>query len=259
MTRSFITAALCVALAPLAARAEGGSVDWQKKVVKCTGAGAPNLQNAGGNVAVARLGAERAAKLDALRNCIETLKGVNIKTGETVGAAMSTDPGLKSRVEAVVKNFKVLEPKRYFSDGAVEIDVEVPMDGALADVLVPTSDKAAVSTSGKPTGTGLIVNAKGLKLAPALAPRILDESGKVVYAAGVVTEDARRENGVAAYAKNVEMAKHNFNARIGAQPVVLKAIKASGSDLVISNLDADTLRGGNSAFLAQGKVVIVTD
>src|SRR2546430_290687 len=102
-------------LAPAIAAAEAGTVDWQKKVVKCSGSGAPNLKDSSGNVAVARIGAERAAKLDALRNCMEALKGVNIKTGETVGGAVAGDGGLRAKVEGVVKGFKIVGAPRYFN------------------------------------------------------------------------------------------------------------------------------------------------
>src|SRR5690606_36389070 len=43
-----------------------GEVNWSAKTVTATGSGAANLKDA--SVAVARLNAERAAKLDAYRN-----------------------------------------------------------------------------------------------------------------------------------------------------------------------------------------------
>jgi hypothetical protein len=132
-----IALALAIATAsaaPATARADSG-VDWQRKVVKCTGSGAANLRDAGGNPAVARIGAEKAAKLDALRNCLEVVKGVRLQSGQTLGAAMQSDAALSGRVEAQVRGFRVVGAPRYFSDGGVEMDVEVPLEGALSDVL----------------------------------------------------------------------------------------------------------------------------
>src|SRR5512139_4025103 len=114
--------ALCLALAvgagatPAAAFAASGAVDWQKKVVKCTGSGAANLRDAGGNPAVARIGAEKTAKLDALRNCMEALKGVQLRSGQTVGGALKSDAALTGRVEGLVRGFRVVGAPRYFSD-----------------------------------------------------------------------------------------------------------------------------------------------
>src|SRR5512137_1973629 len=63
------------AVVPATSLAETGAVDWQRRVARCTGSGAANLKDAAGNPAVARIGAEKAARLDALRNCLEVLKG----------------------------------------------------------------------------------------------------------------------------------------------------------------------------------------
>ena len=250
----------CLALAlPLTAAAEAGTVDWQRKVVKCTGTGAPNLQAAGGNVAVARIGAERSAKLDALRNCMEALKGVTVRSGETVGGALSGTPGLKASVEGVVKGFRVVGSPRYFSDGGVEMDVEVPIEGKLSDLVMPKGggEEKAPPASAEGPGTGLILDARGSKISPALAPRILDENGKEVYGPGLLTAEARKWNG-AAYARNLETARKDLSSRVGEKPVVMKVLRAQGADAVIQNSDADVLRRGQT-FLAEGRVVIVTD
>src|SRR5512138_4013357 len=141
---------------PLAARPDAGAVDWQRKVVRCTGTGAANLRDAAGNPAVARVGAEKAAKLDALRNCMEALKGVQLQSGQTVGGALASDKALSGKVEGLVKGFKVVGKPRYFSDGGVEVDVEVPLEGALSDALLPKAP------DGGPTS--LVVDARGQKL-----------------------------------------------------------------------------------------------
>src|SRR5262245_32069859 len=62
---------------------EHGEVNWTEKTVLATGSGAPNTKLQ--NVAQVRLAAERAAKIDAYRNILETLKGVKI-TAKTSGA-----------------------------------------------------------------------------------------------------------------------------------------------------------------------------
>ncbi len=167
-----VVLALALAALPLAASADPGAVDWQKRVVKCTGAGAANLKDAAGNAAVARIGAEKAAKLDALRNCLEAMKGVAISGAQTVGGAMSADPGVRGAVEGTVRGFRETA-KRYFSDGGVEFDVEVSLD-AVGEAVLPRA-AAAPAPAGP---TALVVDAAGLKVAPALSPRLLDEAGK---------------------------------------------------------------------------------
>src|SRR6266511_5622688 len=96
-TLAFAAALACAV--PVAVRAESG-VDWQRKVVKCAGNGAANLRDAAGNPGVARIGAEKAAKLDALRNCMEALKGVQLQSGQTVGGALKTEDRKSTRLNS---------------------------------------------------------------------------------------------------------------------------------------------------------------
>ncbi len=254
----FLTAALSAAPAALAA-GPGASVDWDKHLITARGQGAPDLTAP--NPAAARIGAERAAELDAFRNLLEALKGVEIKSGQTVGQAMSQDPALRASVEGVVRGFRVTN-RRYFNDGGVELTVEMPLDGKVAQALlipeVPQPTKA-VNASGKEIGTGLVVVAKGLKLVPALAPRILDEQGHELYGPDFVEPGALRKNGIAGYLSSTQAAQGN--ARVGSSPLVVKAIRSEGSDLVLSSADAARLTDAqaNLGFLAEGKVIIVTD
>lgn len=261
--RKLVALAAVLAL-PSAALAEPGAVDWQQKVVKCTGNGAGNLRDADGNVAVARIGAERAAKLDALRNCMETIKGIQLESGKSVGSALSSDQALTGKVEGVVRGFRVVGKPRYFSDGGVQMDVEVPLDGKLSDVLLPkgegsTVPAAAPAPAGDAPGTSLVVDARGQKVTPALAPRVLDESGNEVYGPAVLSEAGRKAGGAAAYAKDMDGAKKTAADRLGDRPLVVRAVKVAGSDVVISSADAKSLAGKGWPFLADAKVVILAD
>jgi hypothetical protein len=257
--RTAFAIALAVAVPLVAHAAEPGAVDWQKKVVKCTGQGAANLRDAQGNPAVARIGAEKAAKLDAVRQCMETIKGVTIEKGETVGGALAGDKVLSGKVQGLVKGFKVVD-KRYFEDGGVELDVEVPMEGVLSDALLPKDEAKAAPTTGEAGATCLVIDARNQpKLVKALAPRVLDQSGAEVYGAAMLSEAGRRLGGAAMYAKDLESAKKANGARIGDKPVTVQAIGADGPDVVISVADAAALKGKNLGFLAEGRVLILTN
>jgi hypothetical protein len=138
-----------------------GQINWSEGFVEATGSGAPDPKAA--NVAVGRLGAERAAKLDAQRNVLEALKGANVTAKITAGEEMSSNGSIRSKVEGVIKNFKVVDT-RYFSDGSVDVVVRVNIKGDLADSLLPDPDPkamAAVPQTGEAKSTGLIINAKG--------------------------------------------------------------------------------------------------
>jgi hypothetical protein len=259
MTRLMLALVL---LAPIAALAEDavsqtvghGQVDWSKKTVTATGSGAPSLKAA--NVAVARLGAERAAKLDAYRNVLEAVRGVRVSGKQTAGEAADASPEVKARLEGVVQGFKTLDTK-YYSDGGVDVVIQGPLDGVLASV-GGAGAKTALALPDDGT-SGVVIDAKGLGMTPALAPRMLDEQGNEVYAASMVAGDNLRRQGMTGWAKTLDAAKKD--GRVGAKPVVFKAEKlweAGSSDLVLAAADAEKLRkwGG---LLSTAAVVIVTD
>ncbi len=246
-----------LSLATPALAAPSATVDWQRRVIVAHGQGAPDLTAS--SAAAARIGAERAAQVDAFRNILETLKGVEVKSGQTAGQLMAKDSALKASVEGLIRNFKVTD-RKYFNDGGVELTVEMALDGKLADLLLPTGMAPARTAQGtKDVGSGLVIVAKGFKVQPALAPRIVDESGKEVYGPDFVQPGAIRENGIAGYLNSESAAEHS--ARVGDHPITVKAVKARGSDVVISSADAAKLSDSQSnlGFLSEGKVIIVTD
>lgn len=228
-------------------------VNWQGQVIRATGAGAPDMKAS--SPAQARLGAEMAAKMDALRQLLSQVKGVNIDATTKMNDAMQKDTAINAKVEGVVKGFKVVG-KRYFSDNGVEVDVEVST-AMLTDAIDP--DPAPVAPPGKPEGekknTGLVIDARGLKVMPALAPRVLDDAGKPVYTIDSLSAEARKSSGVASYMQSLEEAQKSLKA--GDKPLVLKAAKANGSDLQLAPDDAKKLSAMNTTFLSEGKVVIV--
>ncbi len=127
--------ALCAALSvvPRLALADTGKgeLDWGRRVLVGHGQGAPDLNAP--SIAVARLGAERAAKLDAFRNALETLKGAEVESGGSVGTLLQNDKTLRSRVEGKLKGVQAIKT-HYFSDGGVSLDIEVPLDQLPADL-----------------------------------------------------------------------------------------------------------------------------
>ena len=150
-----------------------GEINWSKKTVTATGSGAANLKD--GSVAQARLMAERAAKIDALRNIVETIQGITVSGQRSAGDVMSNGE-IRTRVTAVAQGFKVVDTK-YYSDGSVDVVVSMPIDENLTSALVEKPKKArTVKADGAAPFTGLVVNARGLGVTPSMAPRVLDDT-----------------------------------------------------------------------------------
>ena len=272
-----------------------GSVDWSNQMIRATGIGAanPNLP-----LAAQRSGAIRAAKLDAYRNLLEIVKGVNLTSETTVENAMLLSDVIKTRVDGVLRGARMVGEPRYMSTGDVEVEVEVPLTGIISDAVLPqafgggsllTGGALLCPTCGQPwpdnkpvpagitliqsggqtggtgttgTVTGLIVDAGGLGLRPAMAPKVIDEQGNEIYGSKFVSREYAVDIGMVGYDKNLDKAIKN--ERVADTPVVVKAIKTSGpnkTDVVISNADASKIHGlaANMNFLQHCKVMFILD
>ncbi|MBN1576574.1 MAG: hypothetical protein JW913_08480 [Chitinispirillaceae bacterium] len=247
-----------------------GSIDWSKRFIVATGIGAPNPDLP---EAAQRPAALRAAQQIALRNALETIKGIFLNSSTTVQNFMVANDVVSSSVSGYLKGFEQEGREKYMSDGSVEISMKVPLDGVggLGEMLLGTSitDQPAISKfEGKKAKTehiftGLIINCKGLSIKPALSPRVLDESGREVYGSAYVAREWAIKYGVVGYAKEVEAAAKLVD-RLGKNPGQVKGQKAHGdnaTDVVINNDDAADIRSAakNLKFLSECRVIFVVD
>ena len=241
----------------------GGLVDWTDQMIREVGIGAPNPNLP---IGAQRASAIEAAKRVALRNLLERVQGMNITSEVTVQEYMVVSDVIYNRVEGAVRGFRVIDT-RYKSDGSVEVEVEVPLSGIFSSVLpdyIPL-DGGGMAYDGAPTSaiyTGLIIDARGLGLRPALAPKVSDQNGMEVYGTGSVSRDYATQIGVVGYEKDLNRARGN--ERVTNNPLVVKATEVNGNhktDVVISNQDANTIRAAaqNLNFLQQCKVMIILD
>jgi hypothetical protein len=242
-----------------------GKVDWTTGVITAVGIGAPPAQPA--NAAQARAMAERAAQVVAYRNLLEAIKGVRVDSTTTVENFMVSSDVIKTEVSGIIQGATVMD-KKYMSDGSVEVTVGMKLTGALADALLPkgpaTPTGMATPTPGT-TGqiyTGLIVDARGLGVRPAMAPKILNEDGKEVYGSAWISRDYAVREGMVGYLKDPAAAQ--ANPRVTDKPLMVKALKVAGDgrvDMVISNADAATLQSAsqNLSMLEKCRVIILVD
>lgn len=99
--------------------------EWTPFKVTAKGGGAPPPHAV--NQAQARLMAERAAKVDAMRNLLEQAYGVTIRSHTTVKDFITQNDTIKAKVDAYIRGARVVDTK-YLSDGSVEIEMEVILD-----------------------------------------------------------------------------------------------------------------------------------
>ena len=262
---------------------DNGSVNYGDRTIQAIGIGfiPENVINAG----QARRAAMRIAKQDALRQLIEIVNGVNVTSETTVSGAMFDDV-IKTQVQGAIRGARRVGDPKYLSDTSVEVTYEVKM-ADISRVLLPmaekaptlkfedvtvggaatpgaSSDQGSSADSGPTSGgvTGIIIDGKGLGLRPAMSPRIMNQSGSVVYGPGQYSRDYAASNGVVGYAKSLEQAK--ADPRVQGNPLVIRGSSVSGSsaaDLVVSNVDAGKIAraDGSAGLLGNCRVMFVLD
>jgi len=227
----------------------------------------------------------RAAKVAAYRNLMEVVGQVHVDSRTTVSMTMVSSDDVRMRVEGLVKGARVMANTRQEEAGLYRIAVGLDLLGEMADAVLPPTvsgeypdlsldpasdlpdalpqaDSFLVFVPSKPF-TGLIVDARGLDLRPAMSPRIIDDRDRVIYSADHVPREYAIEFGVAGYDKSVTRAA--TSDRFGgtdAHPMVVQCEGAAGlynSDAVVSRDTGIRILMANteSGFLDQCRVVFL--
>lgn len=124
-----------------------------------------------------------------------------------------------------------------------EILIHVPLN-------LDTDTSTAVTTSGTAspddTYTGLVIDAREMKVEPSPAPHVRDEENRVVYPIdGHIPGDSFvLDRGMVSYNSDPSEAR-----RAGSHPLVVKALRVCGpgnDDLVVSDQDAELIRRANA-------------
>lgn len=182
---------------------------------------------------------------------------VRIDRASTVGDVLARKDDLAWRVDDNLSLWEVYEV-RYYTSGAVEIDGSLPLQGLVRPVLLDGAEgkeRGGVVTG---TTTGLVVDARGLDLRPAMAPRILGAGDAELYGVSTLTEAAASARGPAIYVH--DPADVAAVRRAGGQPLFVRAeAVVDGTDVRLSPAEAAALReaAGVAPFLLRGNVVFV--
>lgn len=272
-----------------------GYIDWVEGKIKMRGQGAPPSSSE--NIAQARLMAELAAKRVAMANFLEVIKGVRIDSEITI-SDLGVENKIVSRVEGYVKNFAVakvgylsdtsvyvdivfdLYGQNGLSSAVFSTDEEVGesaivyrlkeeieklktlilgLEKRVENLELRPQGKASLSEKKEITSyTGLIIDATGVELKPAMSPKIIVEDGKEIYTRENANQEYAIKIGLVGYAKSIEDAKNL--KRVGEAPLIVKAIETSGSyktNPVISKQDAKKISQNKDIFNNCAVVVVV--
>lgn len=109
--------------------------------------------------------------------------------------------------------------------------------------------------------TGLIIDAHGLGVYPAMSPKIYDEEGIEIYGTVEVSPDFVNTNGILGYANTIKQAIEE--GLVGDNPLIIRALRLDShpvkGNLIVSRNDGKLVLTENmiSGFLYDYKVAIV--
>ncbi|MGE3537631.1 MAG: hypothetical protein AB7N91_09350 [Candidatus Tectimicrobiota bacterium] len=205
--------------------------------------------------------ATQHAALHAARQSVQRLLArVRLDGRQTLGERLQ-QPQSQQALTALAAQAEVVET-RYRAGGTVETVVQVSIAGRLTALLLPPDTDVRLDSpaSNEAVHSGIVIDARGLAIQPALLPQLVDEQGQGIYTPGTVSTEAAVQQGYVAYARAFDQAP--AQARIGERPLVLRAQRVADAtrvDLVLSQTDAARLRdyAATRRLLQQCRVLIV--
>ena len=232
-----------------------GHVDWTEGAVLSRDS-ATGLARRGAAVA-----AMQAATLVARHGLLRVFTQVRFDAQQMLGQTVRPGEAPWQALEALVTQAVVVET-RYLPGRVVETAVQLPFAGQLTALLLPASSAGTPDDEPRieAVHTGVVIDARGLAIQPALFPRIVDERGQTLYAPESVDREAAVQQGYVTYAKVFDQAP--AQARIGEHPLVLRALRVAGEsrvDLVLSDAEATRIRdyAATRRLVRQCRVLIV--
>ena len=219
----------------------------------------------------------------ALKKAVETIDTINIDSNNNFMTIKLKKADFSSKFNTFISGIQFFELDKSFKEtGILKCTLSVPLSGTdsltqfVADNYLETYfnftfPDLLCQTLYAAEETGIIIDARDINLSPALLPKVSTEK-KDVYNPKNVPKKDLKENGAVQYAVvgskvnadviKKEASKQDLSAlkRTGANPVVVKAYKSSGTlqtDAIISEKDAKLIQ--NSKALKEGKVTIIVD
>jgi hypothetical protein len=251
-------------------KTEHGTIDWFSGLVSAEGVGGSPEADL----------SERAAERLSLREALlqargelwKTVQSVLVSRGTRLGDILSDREDIAERVRGLVHTAPILERER-LSQGRLRVRVGLRLRDRLAKDIIPDTawfdDQGQAQPggeSGQPSQarrfTGMVVDAKGLDIQPALLVKIYSGSGRLLYGPSLANPEVALEQGLIQYVDALSSAVKS--ERVGKKPLIVQASgvhEGSECDLVLQDKKAELLRAalGRKDFLKACKVVIILD
>ncbi|KYZ77808.1 hypothetical protein AXX12_17250 [Anaerosporomusa subterranea] len=251
-----------------------GQINWETDTVEAVGTGVPSA-----NVhhpAQSKGSARRAAIVDAQRNLLEAIKGVQVDSETTMENLAIASDTVKTRVSGLVRGARIVREQE-LPDGSYQVIMVIKMyghgglAGAIEDRLAPTIPQPLppISSTYTPSVvdnqyqyTGLVIDARGLDLERSMGPMVFDTEGRVIYGNMYVERSYVIDTGLVDYASSADTIAlaEKGQSRAGKNPLFIKAVavKDHNRNVIISKADGDAVLAASSStgFLTKCAVVL---
>ncbi|MBS4016386.1 MAG: hypothetical protein KGZ86_08145 [Candidatus Latescibacteria bacterium] len=215
------------------------------------------------------------------------IKNIDYDANQTVEDFLKVNGKIARQFERLMLKSKASDI-RFLSDGSTIYDYEVPITGAILQLLTPeqevptlltqlacpTCKRAWLENTPVPEGislipleseltpqyTGILIDARDIILKPAMFPRIYNEENKQAYSVNFANLEYLQVSGLITYVTALTDAFNNN--LVGINPLRITALRSVGerkTDIVISNASSKMMHSSqdNLKLLEHCKVVIL--
>lgn len=256
----------------------GGEINWQSNLI--TIYGYAQINKGSYSLEEAKYKSIQAAFKNAYKTYTQLIASLRVTADLSIMDMTDQDPAFKSELKNIFYTSQV-QDLHVYQNGSSSLVLQIPIFGetGLAKTLfyklfpvnstinanVPIKNFFITTENITITDnfgfTGLIVDARNLKLNPCFAPQIIGKNNQLLLGITKIDFQAALQNGLTIYVKNLETAKKQLK-RIGAKPLIVNAIEAAGpfkTNIILLNSDIIKIRNANTGigFLEKCKVIVV--
>ncbi|MDX9785554.1 MAG: hypothetical protein RBT11_02170 [Desulfobacterales bacterium] len=256
-----------------------GMINWSQGFVEANGKAMPPKTYQGNQQG--RSIAVQTAIDTARTHLFHIIEKIQIDTDNQISDVLKADHEIAEKLKEMITNARVINQK-YLTDGTVEVTIRMSLYGGFSQLMLPSEIKQIESIKPIPIRkkkstateisqapgyktrhyTGMVVDARGIGITPAISPGIVDENGEEVFGTKFASREFAVQQGMVGYAIDFQAAVND--PRVANRPLVIRGIKARGAghcDIVVSLSDANRLRSHSNHldFLKRCSVIVVAD
>ncbi|RKX70455.1 hypothetical protein DRP53_05020 [candidate division WOR-3 bacterium] len=221
-------------------------------------------------------------RLEFADTLLQIVKGIDLDPVTKIGDIISS--AQEKELLQIIRKVKLRE-SGFLSDGRKELLVELPLTGEILDLITPTDIKPGEPVvqrycpccgqpwpKGRPVPaglnllikdevkeeyTGIVFDCSSFLFKPVLFPRVINESGDIIYDLSFADRSQVVSCGLVNYLHGDDQLL--VNERVGKKPLRVKVIKILNGNLVITNRDGKIVHGSkrNLDLLRQCRVSVI--